>query len=433
MRSVYHVLFALTLLAGGAAAWIRPGIGADSPVPASTAPDVLRRQTIAFYERRLREDPQSALDMAQLAALFMEEGRMRADDRPFVQAESLARRSLGERTRRNGRSAALLVNALLAQHRFVEATDIAGQLVRSEPETPAYRALLAETLMEVGEYRRAIGLLGSVRPQRAELGIAPRFARWAELTGQPGEARRILRAARDEAMERADLTGEQRAWFSLRLADLELRYGHLRGASAAIEDGLRASPGDWRLILARGRLEAARGSWRKALRSGEDVIATVPSPDGFALLASAHKALGRNDEASAFELALDGITRRQPRMIHRTWALALLDQGRNPTEILSLAAADTLVRQDVHSLDLLAWALHRAGRSAEAVTLARRAVALGTIEPALRLHAGMIEFADGDPAVARQHLLLALRGRGALSRQQVTTAKAALATLAGRN
>ena len=106
MRSVYHVLFALTLVGSGAAAWILPGINADGPVPASTAPDVLRRREIAFYERRLREDPQSALDMAQLAALFMEEGRMRADDRPFVQAESLARRSLGERTRRNGQRVA---------------------------------------------------------------------------------------------------------------------------------------------------------------------------------------------------------------------------------------------------------------------------------------------------------------------------------------
>ncbi len=432
MRYVYHLLLAITLLGGGAAAWFLPGLGADHAVVAGTEPGEVRRQAIAFYERRLVEDPQSALDMAQLAALFMEEGRMRADDRPFVQAESLARRSLGERTRRNGRSAALLVNALLAQHRFVEATDVAGELVRSEPETPAYRALLAETLMEVGDYRGAIGLLGSVRPQRAELGIAPRFARWAELTGQPGEARRILRTARDEARQRPDLTGEQRAWFSLRLADLELRYGHLRGASAAIEDGLRASPGDWRLILARGRLEAARGSWRKALGSGEEVIASVPSPDGFALLAAAHQALGQVDASSAFELALDGITRRQPRAIHRAWALVLLDQGRDPTGILLLAAADTLVRQDVHTLDLLAWALHCARRSAEAVPLARRAVALGSMEPALRYHAGMIEFAEGDPAVARQHLLIALRGRGALSRQQETSAKQTLATLAGR-
>jgi predicted Zn-dependent protease len=233
------------------------------------APSVVRRESIAFYEHRLTEDPHSALDMAQLAAVLMEDGRMTGDERAFVKAESLARRSLGERTRRNGRSAALLVNALLAQHRFGEATEIARELVASDPETPAYRALLAEVLMEVGDYNEAIQLLGSVRSRRGDLGIAPRFARWAELTGQPGEARRILLAARNEASRRPDFDGEQRAWFSLRLADLELRHGHLRGASSAIKAGLRESPGDWRLLLASVRLSVARGDYEAAISAAE--------------------------------------------------------------------------------------------------------------------------------------------------------------------
>ena len=431
MRRAYNTIFILTFLALGAAAWLIP---LESGSIADAAPldqSLLRRQSIAFYEERLTEDPESALDMTQLAALVMDEGRMSDDERAFARAESLARRSLGARSRRNGRSAALLANALLARHRFAEANAVARDLVQREPQEPAYRALLAETLMEVGDYEQAIGQLGAVRERRADLGIAPRFARWAELTGQTAEARRILRLARENAANRPDLTSEQRAWFGLRLADLELRHGNLRSASGVIRESLRDAPDDWRLILARARHEAARGSWRKAARSAEDVIATVPSPDAFALLATAQRELGNVAEAEALDLALEAIVAGQKETIHRSWALTLLDRDRNVAQIVALAAADTLNRHDVYSLDLLAWALHRAGRSHDALPLVRRATQLGSVEPMLRYHAGIIELAAGDTAIGRQHLSLALGRRRALGAAQVDEIHRALA--AARN
>lgn len=428
MRRAYTTIFTLTFLALGVAAWRFPLKSATVAEAAAVDQTQLRRQAIAFYEKRLTEDPESALDMAQLAALNLEEGRMSTDERAFVKAESLARRSLGERRRKNGRSAALLVNALLAQHRFSEAHDVARELVDREPDEPAYRALLAETLMEVGDYEQAIGQLGAVRERRTDLGIAPRFARWAELTGQTAEARRILQRAREDAASRPDLTAEQRAWFGLRLADLELRHGNLRSAAAVIKESLHEAPDDWRLILARARLEAAHGSWRKAARSAEDIIAAVPSPDAFALLATAQRELGNAAEAEALDLALEGIVASQSGMIHRSWALTLLDRERNVASIVALAAADTLVRHDIHTLDLLAWALHRAGRSTDALPLARRVMQPGSTEPMLRFHAGMIELAAGDTVVARHHLLLALGRVRALSTAQVREIRRALAT-----
>ncbi|HWP70695.1 MAG TPA: tetratricopeptide repeat protein [Gemmatimonadaceae bacterium] len=428
MRHLHSALLAVTLLGGSAAAWFLPGTSSvRADVSDVAAAGVLRRQEIAFYGQRLHEDPHSALDMAQLASLQMEEGRMTGDERAFVRAESLARKSLGERTKRNGRSASLLVNALLAQHRFGEATVVARELVSFDPEIPAYRALLAEVLMEIGDYDQAIGMLGSVRAHRAELGIAPRFARWAELTGQVAEARRILGEARDEAYKRPDLTAEQRAWFSVRLADFELRHGHVRAASAAINRGMREAPDDWRLVLARARVESALSSWRAAIASADQIIANVPSPDALALLADAHAALGQDEEAASFRIALEGIAQRKNGQMHRSWALSLLDAGSHADTIVVLAAADTLVRRDVHTLDLLAWALHRSNRSAEALPIMRRAMKLGGREPAMRYHAGLIELAAGNRAAARGHLEIALRGRHALTPLQVTEARRAFA------
>src|SRR5687767_6748305 len=97
MRLIYNILFAVTLVGGSIAAWLIPSTTTASPVVDAT-PASIRQTAIAFYEHRLTEDPHSALDMAQLAALVMEEGRMSGDERSFVKAESLAIRSLGERT-----------------------------------------------------------------------------------------------------------------------------------------------------------------------------------------------------------------------------------------------------------------------------------------------------------------------------------------------
>ena len=421
MRKNYYQLFTLTFLVLGVAAWLMPGMIRSKSIAEAAPVDqsLLRRQAIAFYERRLTEDPQSALDMAQLAALFMEEGRMTGDESAFVVAESLARRSLGERTNRNGRSAALLTNALLAQHRFAEADSVARELVSNEPDQPAYRALLAETAMERGDYDDAIRQLGSIRARREDLGIAPRFARWAELTGRTGDARRILEKARDNARLRSDLSGEQRAWFDLRLADMELRQGNLRSAESAIDNGLKGSPNDWRLVLTRARLEAARSQWKRTIASAEKVLAHVSSPDALALLATAHRELGNDDDAIAFEVALEQVALSKPGMVHRSWAMTLLDKGSKDARLLELAVADTLVRRDVHTLDLLAWALYRAGRPGESLPLMRRAMSLGPNEPGLRYHAAMIEFAAGDETRAHEHRRVALSRSSALTRVQL--------------
>lgn len=402
-------------------AWFLPGLGNDGNLSAAAlSPAVQRHQEIAFYERRLREDPHSALDMAQLAALLMDDGRMTGDDRAFSQAEVLARKSLGERTKRNGRSAALLTNALLAQHRFAEADSIARELVYADPDQPAYRALLAETAMELGDYDDAIRQLGLIRERREDLGIAPRFARWAELTGRTGEARRILQKARADARLRDDLTGEQRAWFSLRLADVELRHGNLRSAASVIRDGLHESPDDWRLMLMRARLESAQGQWKQAIASAEDVLTKVSSPDALALLAMAHRQVGHADEASAFEVALEQVALSKPGTVHRSWAMTLLDSGRADSSVLSMTAADTLVRHDVHTLDLLAWALYRSGRVQEALPIMRRAMALGSMEASLRYHAAMIEFTAGDAELGDEHRRIAVSRRNALTDAQVS-------------
>jgi tetratricopeptide (TPR) repeat protein len=79
--------------------------------------------------------------------------------------------------------------------------------------------------------------------------------------------------------------------------------------------------------------------------------------------------------------------------------------------------------------DAYAWALHSAGRSEEALPIARQAARLGLRSPVLAYHLGAIEAAVGDPVAARISLQRALDLNPAFNPLQAPKASALLATL----
>src|SRR6185369_8777165 len=87
------------------------------------------------------------------------------------------------------------------------------------------------------------------------------------------------------------------------------------------------------------------------------------------------------------------------------------------------------VRRDVYGWDASAWALYRAGRIAEAEQAARHAVALGTQDPMLDAHAGIVFAAAGDRAAARDRLARALAVNPAFDPAVAREAREALALL----
>ena len=62
----------------------------------------------------------------------------------------------------------------------------------------------------------------------------------------------------------------------------------------------------------------------------------------------------------------------------------------------------------MRSADALGWALTRAGRPRAGLGWARRALRLGSLDPAFRYHAGMAALAAGRRAEGRRDLRLAL-------------------------
>ena len=93
---------------------------------------------------------------------------------------------------------------------------------------------------------------------------------------------------------------------------------------------------------------------------------------------------------------------------HRAWSLFLLDHNRRVPEVLENVQDELVSRKDIYGYDLLAWALYKSGRDAEAESAIKSALKLGTRDAMLFYHAGMIERSLGNNATARAYLENAL-------------------------
>lgn len=342
---------------------------------------------IRVWHQALDADPASALVKGQLAALHLQRAREGGGWEDYVTAESFARQSLGKRTHRNAATASTLVSILLVQHRFTEARVIAEDLVRADPETPTYRASLAEVAMELGDYAAADTLFRSVWSDRATLTTAARLARWLELNNHVPEARRLLVSARADALARRDVARETQAWFHLRVGDLDLRRGRLDDAADAYAAGLALEPDDPRLLAAMARCATARRDWTAVIAWGERAIAIQLDPSTLGLIGDAYEATGDHAKADEYFKTLEVAVSLQPGAYHRAWSLYLLDHGLQVAAVLAKAEAELRDRTDVYGYDIMALALEKAGRHREAQAAMRSALRLQTPDPLLHRHA----------------------------------------------
>jgi tetratricopeptide (TPR) repeat protein len=346
---------------------------------------------IQFYEARARRDPTGAMDLARVAQLYLARSRETGSYEDVLAAEHAARRSLGNRVQRNALAAQVLASSLLSEHRFAEALGIARGLAVYDPDRLSYRAMCGEIALELGRYDEARATFDSLRPFSGSLSVAPRLARFEEIEGHPDRAQALTRRAIATAALRPDLPSEQRAWFWLRLGDLDLRMGRPDSADAAYATGLRLRPNDYRILSAVAHLDATRHRWQSAIDYGNRALAVATfDPATFGTISDSYLALGDTARANEYAHAMEVAVSHQPGAYHRAWSLFLLDHSRRIPEVLRKARIELRTRHDIYGYDVLAWALYKSGQHAEAKRAMARALGQGTKDPLLAYHASVI-------------------------------------------
>ena len=385
--------------AAHAATYARP-----ASTPAPITPAALLDSNIAFYEGVARRDPTGGMALGQLALFYMRRARATGSYEDVLRSERVARRSLNNRGAHNTRAQQALVASLLSEHRFGDALDVARRLEARDPTNAAFRASVGEIQMELGHYDDARASFESVAGYTSDLSVAPRLARWAELSGHPEESYRLLNASLLAVIDRRDVPAEQQAWFWLRFGDLQLRRGKLDDADRAYRRGLDAHANDYRLLAAMAKLQAARHRWQGAIDYGQRAVAVSLDPATLGTISNSYAALGDSAQANEYAHAMEISVSRQATAYHREWSLFLLDHGLRVSEVLAKAQEELRARQDIYGYDVLAWALHASARDGEAREAMTRALALGTQDAMLFYHAGVIDHALGRGSLATREL-----------------------------
>lgn len=390
-RAIVVVSAALAIVAGAVAA-ARP-----APIrPVRTRHDIvaeraLRDSDIAFYQRHAARDPTGALDHLHLAGLYLQRARERSAPADLGRAEAEARLSLANRRAHNSEAWHELALALVGQHKFIEARQWAESLLAVDPSAAGPRSQVGEIDLELGRYSEADTIFQALDRPGAEPPVLARVARWASLRGHSEHAWAVMLNARDQAHHRAGMPTEQLAWYDLRLGEMAITAGHLGDAARRLALARELIPDDPRVLLALSRLALARHRGADALQYANDAMNAGEDPWAFALASDADLQLGRPADAErmfrAFEIA---ITAAPPSAWHRQWRLELLDRGRQVATVLEQARAELATRPDVYGWDQYAWALHRAGRDAEARSAMRQALKWGTEDVALDAHAATL-------------------------------------------
>jgi tetratricopeptide (TPR) repeat protein len=257
--------------------------------------------------------------------------------------------------------------------------------------------LLGDVLLEQGRVAEAAAAYQKMIDLKPFYQSYTRAAHLRWLKGDLGGAIEMMRAAVRAASPRDT---ESTAWAYSRLALYELQRGQLAEATRMADTSLRYLPDYAAALLVRGRIELAQRKTDDAVRTLERAARLHPIPEYQWTLADALRLQQRTDEAAAIEQQL---TSQSALDDPRTLSLYLSTRRQASVKAIDLARRELANRQDVFTLDALAWALSAAGQIDEASTLMTRALAEGTEDGRLFLHAAVIAAADGRPADAARY------------------------------
>ncbi|GAA1943820.1 tetratricopeptide repeat protein [Streptomyces durmitorensis] len=431
-RSVVAAVALALAITGGAVVAGGEG-GPDRRPPSSAAavaPGALRGadldRGIEALQSHLRDQSRDFGAWASLGTAYVEQARTQGDPSRYREAERALDRSLELRPRND---AGLAGRAALAaaRHDFAGALRHAEAALEVNPYSEGALASRIDALVELGRYGAAARAADEADARRPGVPVFTRYAYVRELRGDVAGARRALSQAIGSGAGSGSGGGDV-AYVATALGQLAWRQGEYGEALKQCGRALRVDASYLPALECRARAWAGQGRTGQAIRTLREVVARAPLPGPLVALGELYEARGeRGDAAKAREQyalvsAWVSLARANGVNADLDAAIALTDHGTQEERkaALQAARAEWGRRHTVHTADALAWALHVAGRSEEALPYARRATATGFREASFMYHRGVIEGAAGDADAARRWKsaardLRGLRGLGAAS------------------
>lgn len=381
-----------------------PPASSSVSTPVDASADPLTR-SITDLQARLDARPQDSVAWASLGAAYVEQARVTADPSFYPKAEGALERSLELRPEGNDDALTGMGALANARHEFSAAADWARQAQEINPANSTSWGVLADALIQLGDYDGATAAVQQMLDLRPGLPSYARASYDLELHGEPERAREAMELALKSAFTPADV-----AFCRYQLGQLAFSSGDLEEAAAQFGKGLEAAGDDPTLLAGLARVDAARGNVEEAVSGYERVVAARPLPEYLVEYGTYLESLGRTERAEEQFSVLEAaqlLFESNGVQDDLTSALVEADRG-DPSAAVEHAEREWELRQNVDSADAMAWALHSAGRDEEAREYAVRATRLEGPNALFLYHQGMIEVSLGMHEEARTHLEAAL-------------------------
>lgn len=381
--------------------------------------------TISALQVRLQGLPEDYGSWSALGFAYIAQARATADPSYYPKAEQAFALVLDERPddadALTGRAA--LANA---RHDFAAGRDLAQRAVELNAYDATAKGVLADALLELGEYDAALVTLQEMVDLEPGVAAFTRISYSYELRGNLDGARFALDRALEVAQTPPDIS-----FVLFQLGELAFNEGSYEQAASNYADGLARDATNVPLLAGQAKVAAALGDIDTALRTYDTVVQRLPQPIYLVEYGELLDSVGRpNDAQEQYDVAdaatlLFSAAGVQPDI---ETALYDADHGR-PEQALATAQAQYADRKSVQVYDAMAWALHASGRDEEALEHALAAARLGTRNALWEYHRGMIQLSLGNTDDARASLVAALETSPEFSPLHAPLARDAVRTL----
>jgi tetratricopeptide (TPR) repeat protein len=371
---------------------------------------------VQFYQWKVSQDPDDCFNYDRLGTAYVQKARETGDIAYFDLADKALQKSLALESSHAEAAPATkhLATVYFSEHRFAEARTLAQRALELNEDDITPVALLGDAESEMGNYDQAWAdyrrLRNPANSQAENSGILylqeTRASSEALLEGDPlGSIEHMQRGV--EISTRAGLAKESIAWSQFMLGDNFFLVGKLPDARASYLAALQTYPQYHHALAGLAKVDAAQGHYADAIAEYKRAIAVIPLPAYAAALGDVYARTGQTVEAQKQYDLVETIGRLNAfnqNVYNRELAVFYADHGIHLSDAVALARKEFEVRHDVYTWDALAWALFRNGQLAEAGDAIHSALQLGTKDPSIFFHAGLIYERLGDPAKAQAFL-----------------------------
>lgn len=395
---------AVAMLVGGGIGINLSGGGAGRADSGQTVQLVAETGEVGRLQRRLAEQPADAAAWAALGAAYLERARAGGDPALYPKAAAAIERSLALRPEQNIPAFVGMGALANARHDFATALRWGQQARAVSDYSPEVYAVLVDAYTQLGNRAKASAAAQRMLDLSPTLPAVSRAAYDLEQRGAVQAARKLLAGELAESFDAPSI-----GYLRHQLGELAINAGDLSKADSHYRAGLAADPQNASLLHGRAKVAALRGHTAAALRDYADLVGRIPNPQYLVEYGEVLLKAGRKAEAAAQFEVVETVAQlfvANGGKDDLSLAEYEADHG-SPDRAAGLARKEWDRRQFAVVADALAWALHRSGDSAQALTYADRALAGGWHNALFAFHRSEMQKALGNSRAARSDAALA--------------------------